>query len=132
MDYIVKNNEPLALVNSMNSYFKQIPPDCSLFSQYNCEIQVHREILYQTSYLRDMIKSVNMDYSCCKIGVIIIGLWSTYHFRLDKKSNCMFEIFNYKVENGMNNFDIYLVTNMHIWPKYYYFIKYIFWIGQSW
>ena len=70
MDYIVKNNEPLALVNSLNSYFKQRPPDCSLFSQYNCEIQIHRELLYQTSYLRDMIKSVNMDYSCCKIGVI--------------------------------------------------------------
>ena len=70
MDYIVKNNEPLALVNSMNSYFKQRPPDCSLFSQYNCEIKIHRELLYQTSYLRDMIKSVNMDYSCCKIEII--------------------------------------------------------------
>ena len=70
MDYIVKNNEPLALVNSMNSYFKQRPPDCSLFSQYNCEIKIHRELLYQTSYLRDMIKSVNMDYSCCKIEIV--------------------------------------------------------------
>ena len=89
MDYIVRNNEPLALVNSMDSYFKQRPPDCSLFSQYNCEIKIHRELLYQTSYLRDMIKSVNMDYSCCKIGVII-GLG----FRLDKKVlNCMFEIY---------------------------------------
>ena len=26
------NKDPLALVSSMNSYFKQIPPDCSLFS----------------------------------------------------------------------------------------------------
>ena len=26
------NKDPLALVSNMDSYFKQIPPDCSLFS----------------------------------------------------------------------------------------------------
>ena len=34
MGTIVYNKEPLALVNSMESYFKERPPDCSLFSHF--------------------------------------------------------------------------------------------------
>ena len=55
------NKDPLALVNNMDSYFKQIPPDCSLFSQDNHEIQIHKELLYQTKFAREMIKSVGLD-----------------------------------------------------------------------
>ena len=52
MGTILYNKEPLALVNSMESYFKERPPDCSLFSQDNFGIPVHKEVLYQTPFLR--------------------------------------------------------------------------------
>ena len=62
------NKDPLATVNHMESYFKQIPPDCSLFSEDGFEIPVHKEILYQTEFMRQMLKSVDMDY--CKIDIL--------------------------------------------------------------
>ena len=71
---IVKNHDPLVLVNSMNLYYKERKPECSLYSQDNFEIQVHEELLYQTPYLRDMIKSVHMDYNCCKIDIVCSSL----------------------------------------------------------
>ena len=55
------NNEPKLFQNDMESYFKQRPPDCTLYSKGNSEIHVHKEILYQTSYLREMIKSLDTE-----------------------------------------------------------------------
>ena len=62
------NKDPLATVNHMDSYFKKILPDCSLFSEDGFEIPVHKEVLYQTEFMRQMLKSVNMDY--CKIEIL--------------------------------------------------------------
>ena len=62
------NKDPLATVKHMDSYFKQIPPDCSLFSEDGFEIPVHKEVLYQTEFMRRMLRSVNMDYS--KIDIL--------------------------------------------------------------
>ena len=59
----ISNKEPIGLTANMDSYFKQKRPDCSLFSQDNFEFQVHKELLFQTEYLRDMINSVNTGYS---------------------------------------------------------------------
>ena len=58
----IYNKEPVGLAANMDSYFKQKPPDCSLFSQDSFEFQVHKELLFQTEYLREMIKSVNTGY----------------------------------------------------------------------
>ena len=74
MGTVLYNNEPLALVSSMDSYFKERPPDCSLFSQDNFEIPVHKEVLYQTSFLRRMIQSFNMDSCCSKIEILCPSL----------------------------------------------------------
>ena len=74
MGTIVYNKEPLALVNSMESYFKERPPDCSLFSQDNFGIPVHKEVLYQTPFLRRMIQSFNMDSCCSKIEILCPSL----------------------------------------------------------
>ena len=49
--------EPELFENDMERYFKGRPPDCSFYSEDNVEIQVHKEVLYQTSYLREMIKT---------------------------------------------------------------------------
>ena len=58
----IYNKEPVGLAANMDSYFKQKPPDCSLFSQDSFEFQVYKELLFQTEYLREMIKSVNTGY----------------------------------------------------------------------
>ena len=58
----IYNKEPVGLAANMDSYFKQKPPDCSLFSQDSFEFQVHKELLFQTEYLREMIKSVDIGY----------------------------------------------------------------------
>ena len=70
MGTVLYNKEPLALVSSMESYFKERPPDCSLFSQDNFGIPVHKEVLYQTPFLRRMIQSFNMDSCCSKIEIL--------------------------------------------------------------
>ena len=59
----LKSKEPMALAHKMESYFKKTPPDCSLFSKENFQIPIHKELLYQTSYMRSMVKSLNMDSS---------------------------------------------------------------------
>ena len=60
----IANKEHIAFGSNFESYFDQKhPPDCSLFSQDNYEFQVHKEILFQTKYLRKMVISLNTD-SC--------------------------------------------------------------------
>ena len=61
MDCTLKAQDPWILVDNMNSYFKSQPKNCSIFSEENCEFPIHNEILYQTPFLREMIKSVNLD-----------------------------------------------------------------------
>ena len=61
MTCLLYNKDPLFIVNNMGSYFKQVPPDCALFSEDGFEIPVHKELLYQTRFLRRMLKSANMD-----------------------------------------------------------------------
>ena len=62
MPSLLYNKDPLATVNHMDTYFKRIPPDCSLYSEDGFEIPVHKEVLYQTEFMRQMLRSVNMDY----------------------------------------------------------------------
>ena len=66
----IYNKEPVGLAANMDSYFKQKPPDCSLFSQDSFEFQVHKELLFQTEYLREMIKSVNTGYSLSEALIV--------------------------------------------------------------
>ena len=61
MNCTLKAQDPWILVDNMNSYFKSQPKNCSIFSEENCEFPIHNEILYQTPFMREMIKSVNLD-----------------------------------------------------------------------
>ena len=58
---LVIAQEPLVLCQNMDSYFKNTPPDCSLYSEGNQEISIHKELLYQTKYMRDMIMNVGFE-----------------------------------------------------------------------
>ena len=71
MDCLLFNKDPMSLVDNMDSYFKNTPPDCSLFSKENHKILVHKELLYQTKAMREMIKNVGID---SKIEVICASL----------------------------------------------------------
>ena len=69
MDHLFYNKDPLAIVKYMDDYFKQIPPDCSLFSRDGHEILVHKEVLFQTRFMRQMIRTLDMENSDIKIVV---------------------------------------------------------------
>ena len=70
MTCVVISKAPLDLVKNMESYFKQNPPDCSLYSQDNFEFPVHKEVLYQTKYLCEIIKNTISETCCCKIEIL--------------------------------------------------------------
>ena len=74
MNCTLYNTEPMVIVSHMDAYFKQKPPDCSFFSQDNFEFPVHKEVLYQTKYLREMTKSVDNNSCCCKIEMLFPSL----------------------------------------------------------
>lgn len=57
----LQNRDPFILVENMGSYFKHTLPDCSLFSEDNFEVSIHKEILYQTKFMQSMIKSADHD-----------------------------------------------------------------------
>ena len=68
---VLHSKEPMVLVDNMDSYFLSTPPDCSLYSQENDEVLIHKELLYQTNFAREMVKSVGID---SKIEVIFPSL----------------------------------------------------------
>ena len=70
MDRILSSQEPMALTNYMETYFKHKTPDINLFSQDNFEIPVHKEVFYQTQLMCSMLKSANFDNCCSKASVI--------------------------------------------------------------
>ena len=59
------NKETFDIVDYIKSDIKLRPPDCSLFSEDGYEIPIHKEVLYQTKFLREIGKS--MDCCCCKM-----------------------------------------------------------------
>ena len=61
MDHKVYTKDPMVLVNTIESYFKSMPSDCSLYSHENYKILIHKELMYQTKFMREMIKSVGID-----------------------------------------------------------------------
>ena len=63
MNCVLYNQEPFALVQNMRSYFKYNPPDCRIISQDNSELMIHKELLYQTKFLCEMVRSVEIENS---------------------------------------------------------------------
>ena len=57
----ITSNNSMVIVNAMESYFKTTPPDCSLFCNDDYGLLIHKEIMYQTKFMREMIQSVGMD-----------------------------------------------------------------------
>ena len=70
MSCVLYNKEQISLASYMIKYFKQRPPDCTLFSEDNCKILIHKELLYQTQYMRSMIKSATIGCCCSQIEIL--------------------------------------------------------------
>ena len=66
------NSRPMAIAENIDSYFDSKKPDCSLFSEDGFEFTVHKELLFQTKFMREVIKS--SDCCCCKIEIFFPSL----------------------------------------------------------
>ena len=73
MGCVIINNDQLNMAKSMDEYLKSKPPDCSLFSEDGFEFPIHKELLYQTKLMRDMVKN-NQLCHCSKIDIIVPAL----------------------------------------------------------
>ena len=73
MGCVIINNDQLNMAKSMDEYLKSKPPDCSLFSEDGFEFPIHKELLYQTKLMRDMVKN-NQLCHCSKIDIIVPSL----------------------------------------------------------
>ena len=70
MSCALYNQEPMALISYMETYFKHRPPDISLFSEDNFEVLIHKELFYQTQLMCSMIKSTDSEYCCSNFTVV--------------------------------------------------------------
>ena len=61
MECVFHGSDPYTLVKNMDSYFKHMPPDCSLFSEDFSEFPVHKELFYQTKFMCQMIENSILD-----------------------------------------------------------------------
>lgn len=70
MTCVLYNQEPLGLLNCMESYFKNTPPDMNLISEDHFEIPIHKEVFYQTQQMRSMIECSDSKLCCYNVSVI--------------------------------------------------------------
>ena len=74
MGFTLLNNEPMVILNNMDSYFKQKPPDCVLVSKEFFKVPIHKELFCQTEFMRSMIKSAGFENCCSSIEIICPSL----------------------------------------------------------
>ena len=63
-----RNNAP-DIFNFSQAYFKNKPKDCILYTKDNKEFEIHREILSQTEFTREILRNCK-DYCCMKIEIM--------------------------------------------------------------
>ena len=100
----------MALVENMDYYFRQKPPDCSLFSRDGFEFPVHKEVFMQTRFMRRMVKSFSFDScefdSCCKMEIMCPSLAkdelnNIIQFLYTGRISCMNELFANQVFSNL-------------------------------
>ena len=52
-----------AMENDMDFYLKMKPRDCILYSNDGGKFKIHKEVLGQTKFMRDILKSLNENCS---------------------------------------------------------------------
>ena len=66
MQYLKNENQSSTIGKHLDFYLKKKSPDCILHSNDGFQFQTHKELLGQTAFMRELLKSAN----CC--GVIEI------------------------------------------------------------
>ena len=69
MEFTFLTKTPNIVVDYMKSYTKIKLPDCSFYTEDGNEIPVHKELLYQTKLMENLIKS--LDCCCSKIEIVL-------------------------------------------------------------
>ena len=67
MCHLINNDQNNVIGLYMESYLKNKPPDCILYSEDGGEFKIHKELLGQTKFMRELLKSAN----CCSTIEII-------------------------------------------------------------
>ena len=68
MNITLHADQPFKIVSYTKSHFKVQSPDCSFFTEDGNVIPVHKDILFQTKFMRDLFKS--FDNFCYKMEII--------------------------------------------------------------
>ena len=106
MSCLFFNKDPLAIVNNMSLYLQKVPPDCLIFSSDGFELSIHKEMLYQTKFMRRMLKSSNIEHNKIEIlcpNVTKLELEIIIEFLYNGKIYCVDQtvanqIFDYLIE----------------------------------
>ena len=69
MFHSVKQNNVTEIIKFSNAYFRTKPRDCILYSEDKTEFKIHRELLGQTEFMREILKSVK-DHCCNELEII--------------------------------------------------------------
>ena len=58
---LINNHQNVTIKNYLDSYLKNKPPDCFLYSEDGTEFKIHKEVFGQTKFMRELLKCS----SCC-------------------------------------------------------------------
>ena len=67
MCHFINNHQNDSIKDYLESYLKNKPPDCLLYSEDGAEFKTHKEPFGQTKFMRELLKCAN----CCGIVEII-------------------------------------------------------------
>lgn len=56
-------------IQDLNTYLKDKPADCILYSEDGAEFKIHKEVMAQTEFLRKILRSTK-DYCCRNIEIL--------------------------------------------------------------
>ena len=65
----LQSKEPMAIAKSMDSYFQTATSDFVLISKEFCKLPIHKELFYQTEFMRSMIKSAGFEDCCSTLEI---------------------------------------------------------------
>ena len=69
MFHTLKQKVSTQIITFSKAYFKTKPADCILYSKDNTEFKIHRELLGQTEFMREILKTVK-DHCFSKIEIL--------------------------------------------------------------
>lgn len=59
MHHLVDYHHINSITDLLESYLKNKPPDCILYSEDGAPFKTHKELLAQTNFMREILKSAN-------------------------------------------------------------------------